>query len=255
MDPLDEVLDSKTKIAAERKAADHKAWEVWKKEPTPQNMEVLMDRFAPVFNSKVRLWKAPNVNPAAMLTNLKINAVEAFQKYDPNRGAALGTFLEWKLQPSKRFNTQHQNYAYIPYNQTKHISGIDTARSQLREDLGFDPSHKQVADHLNKGGLKGRDRLTARKVERIIGAQRKDVIGSSFDGDPTPHALQREREVIGLMRPDLSREQRDVFDHIHGQGGKKLITSTTAIAKALKKSPSQISRLRAGIMKKFDEHL
>ncbi len=37
--------------------------------------------------------------------------------------------------------------------------------------------------------------------------------------------------------------------------GKPKVTSTSEIAKALGKSPSQISRLRTGILNKFNEYM
>ena len=252
MNPLDEALQEKEKLAAERKAGDLQAWEQWKQNPTHENMDQLMTRFDPVFKSKARTWKAPNVNQAAFLTNLRINAVDAFQTYDPNRGAALRTHLENRLQKAKRFNIQHQNYAYQPEGQVEHIGRINRAQDLLREELGRDPTSSEIAQHINPT-LRSNAQLTPAKVTRILKGQRKDIIGSTFESDPTPFAIQREREVIGLLRPNLTPDQQQVFDHLYGQNGKDQVTSTTQLSQILGKSPSQISRLRTGILQKFEE--
>lgn len=252
MNPIDAALKEKEKLAAQRNAADIQAWETWKQQPTPERMDTLMGRFDPVFRSKAQTWKAPNVNQAAFLTNLRINAVDAFNTYDPNRGASLRTHLENRLQRAKRFNVQHQNYAYQPEGQVGHIGRITKAQDILREELGRDPTPQEITQHLNPE-LQGRNQLSPKKVERILQGQRKDIIGSSFESDPTPFAIQREREVIGLLRKDLNPEQQQIYDHLYGKNGKKQITSTTELAKVLGKSPSQISRLRTGILQKFDE--
>lgn len=252
-DPLDDALDARDKLASQVKTADQQAWETWKKDPTPENMDALMTRFEPVFRSKANLWKAPNVNQAAFLTNLKINAVDAFRTYDPNKGAALRTHLEHRLQKAKRFNTQQQNYAYMPEEQVNQIGRIDQAKDELGETLGRAPTSAEISAHLNQG-MKGRGLLTPKRVDRILQGQRKDIVSSSFESDPTSNAINREREVIMLLRPNLNSEQQEVYDHLYGQNGKSVITSTTELARVLGKSPSQISRLRTGILKKFDEH-
>ncbi len=254
-DPIDVAIRATEKLAAEKRAEDMQLWEQWKQNPTHENMDQLMTRFDPVIQSKTHMmWKAPNVNQAAFLTNLRIQAVNAFQTYDPNKGAALRTHLENLLQKSKRFNAQHQNYAAMPEGQVWHIGRIQRAQDTLQEDLGRAPTPAEIASHLNPT-LTGRQKLTEKKVSRILENQRKDVIGSTFESDPTPHAIQREREVASLLRPNLTPEQQQVFDHLYGQNGKTQTTSTTSIASALGKSPSQISRLRTDILKKFDEYM
>jgi DNA-directed RNA polymerase specialized sigma subunit len=252
MDPIDVALAAKEKLAEERRAEDTHLWKAWKSNPTPENMEPLMQRFAPLFRQKTQSWKAPNVNQAAFTTNLKIQAVDAFQTFDPNRGASLRTHLENRLQKAKRFNIKHQNYAYIPEEQAGHIGRIQVATDELTEDLGRTPTPQEIANQLNPS-LSGRQLLTPQKVERIQQAQRKDIVGSTFESDPTPHAISREREVVSLLRPSLNQEQQQVYDHLYGHGGKPVITSTTQLAQVLGKSPSQISRLRTSILAKFDE--
>lgn len=250
MNPLDEALSEKEKVAAKRRAEDFSLWDQWKTDPTTDNMQSLMQRFEPVFRQKTQQWKAPNVNDSAFRANLKVQAVDAFQTYDPNRGTALRTHLENRLRKSMRFNTQHQNYAYIPEGPSGYIGKIQKVTDQLREDLGREPTHFEVADSMNPT-LPSNRQLTPQRVQQIQKAQMKDIIGSSFESDPTGRAGGREHEVIGLMRPNLTPEQQVVFDHLYGLNGKQRITSTTGIANALGKSPSQVSRLRTGIANVF----
>lgn len=263
VNPLDIAIEATDELvkesAAQRDAKDLQLWQAWKKDPTPVNMDPLMQRFEPMFRGKTRMWKAPNVNQASFMTNLRINAVDAFQTFNPqhkpkrgSRSASLRTHLGYKLQRTKRFNVQHQNYAYMPEGQVGHIGVIQRAQDALGEELGRDPKPIEIRDWANPR-ISTKDKLTTRKVTTILKGQRKDIIGSTFESDPTPHAIQREREVASLLRPSLDTEQQAVYDYLYGQSGKPQVTSTSAIAKALGKSPSQISRLRTGILKKFDE--
>lgn len=249
--PIDEALDAKEKVAAQRRAKDVQMWEQWKKAPTPDTLRPLMNRFEPVLRSKVQMWKAPGVNEAAFKANLRIHTMDAFNTFNPEK-AGLRTHLENRLKKSMRFNVQQQNYAYIPEAKAGRIGDVARATDELGEELGRTPTPVEVADFLNPN-LSKRQQLSPKKVQQIQQAQFGDVIGSSFESDPTPRAISREREVVGLLRPALNAEQQKVYDHLYGANGAQQTTSTTQLAKLLGKSPSQVSRLRTAILKKFNK--
>jgi DNA-directed RNA polymerase specialized sigma subunit len=254
--PVDAALSSKEKLAAQRREEDLQLWQTWKKDPTQGNMHTLMRRFEPVFRSKVNQFKAPNVNTAAFRGNLKLHAVRAYETYDPSR-ASLRTHLDNHLRKSMRFNAQHQNMAYIPEGQTAYIGGIDRARDELMEDTGQEPSHNQIASFVNQRPdlLGGKKRLSARMVARVQGNRRKDVIGSTMEADPTAYGTNRNESVLGLLRPTLNQKQQQVFDHLYGMNGKPRVDKTGVLAKRLGLSPSQVSRLKSGIAKKYKKYI
>ena len=255
-DPLDEALSSQEKLAAQRRVEDHRLHDEWKKKPNQQNMHALMRRFEPVFRAKVNQYKAPNVNTSAFRGNLKLQAVSAFETFDPNK-ASLRTHLDNHLKRSMRFNAQHQNMAYIPEGQTAYIGGIDRAVDEMQESNGKQPTHGQIATFVNQRPdlLGGKKRLTSRMVGRVQGNRRKDIVGSTLDADSAPYATNRNEQVLGLLRPALKPDQQQVFDHIYGSNGAQRINSTGALAKKLGKSPSQISRIKSGIAAKYKKYI
>jgi DNA-directed RNA polymerase specialized sigma subunit len=255
LNPLDDALTAKVKLSQQRKADDHAVWQQWKDNPTPANMHPLVQRFEPVFHQKMTEFKAPNVNPAAFQARAKTLAIEAFHTYDPNRGTALNTWVHHKLEKLKRFNTQHQNMAYLPEAKAGHIGRIQSAQEELLDNLGRPATSTEIANYLNPS-LSKRQQLKPHVVDQILlAAGQKDVIGSDFESDPAPRATTREREVIGLLRPALPPDQQVVFDHLYGVNNKPKITSTNDLAKHLGKSPSQISRLRGKILDKYNSYL
>lgn len=252
LDPIEDLELEKRKLAAQRRAEDDALYQAWKADPGPATTEPIMQRLAPVFRSKEISWKAPAVNPAAFQAKAKSLAIEALKTYDPQK-AALRTWVEHRLQPLKRFNVEQQNYAKIPEAKAARIGDIQGATDDLREELGRDPTHAEIAEYVNPN-LSKRQQLTPQKVQEIQAAQRRDVIGSSFESDPVPRAISRERQVIGQLRPALQPDQQEVYDYLYGQQGKPKITSTTQLAKLLGKSPSQVSRLRTAILAKYKEY-
>ena len=254
--PLDEAIDAGAleKMAARNK--EEELWQVWKSDQNADNMNRLLRRFNPVLKQGLRQYKAPQVDPTAMENKLKIEAVKAFQTYNPNKGAALKTHVQNGLKRVMRFNMQHQNAAYLPEEQVRFISPIDRASDDLRELNGRDPSHTEIADYANANGLvSGNKRLTSRMVARVQGNRRNDIIASSMESDPSGNEVDRNRSIMPLIRYELTSDQQQVFDHLYGFNGAQRIESTGRLAKKLGKSPSQISRLRSAIGKVYKKHL
>jgi DNA-directed RNA polymerase specialized sigma subunit len=255
VNPLDAALNSKEKLAAERRAEDHALWEQWKVDPNPQTLRPLLRRFEPLLNAKLQQYRAPTVNPAAFKTNLKMHALNAFETFDPSR-ASLRTHVENHLRRSMRFNVQQQNYAYIPEGQVAYIGALDRARDELLEETGEEPSHAQLATFVNQRPdmLGAKKPLTPSMVSRIQGGRRKDVVSSSMEGG-VEVAPSRNEAVLGLMHAALNPAQQQVFNHIYGMNGAPRITSTSALAARLGKSPSQISRLKTSIATEYKKYI
>jgi len=252
MNPVETALEFK-KHAASRHEKDMQVWQAWKADPTPQNTRAALQRFEPVYRQKQKLWKAPGVNPNTFKAELQKQTLKAFESYDPTVGAAVSTHVENNLRRAQRLNTQLQNVGYIPEEQASHIGRIQRATDELRDELGRDPNPQELVNLVNTD-LPKRRRLTASKIQRIQQLQRKDVPASMFESDPNPVAAQREQEVMGLLRPALKPEEQTVFDHLYGQGGAQRMTSTTQLSKQLGLSPSKVSRLKSGIIKKYEQY-
>lgn len=252
-DPVDEALTAKEKLAAKKKADDTAMISAWQQDQTPANMRPIMDRFMPLVKSRAIQWKAPAVDPAAFEARGQNLIVDAIKSYDPTKGAAPETWVTHRLQPLKRFNVQQQNMAMIPEAKAARIGDIQAATDELREEFGRDPTPDEIAEAVNPQ-LSRRQQLTGAKVQQIQQAQRKDVIGSTFESDPVPRVASREQQIITQLRPALAPEQQEVYDYLYGQQGKPQVTSTTQLAKLLKKSPSQVSRLRTAILNKYKEY-
>lgn len=232
---VDDYLDTKLEKRAERDQKHIELWQTWKADPNPQTLQPLLKQFEPTFGHAVRSWKAPNVNESAFRAELTGHAIKALEGYDPSRGASLTTHITNRIQKAKRFNTQAQNMAYIPEEKAKYIGKIDAARDQLYDELGREPTHQEISPIVG---------ISAKRVKEIQGLRRADIRSSTFQSDPNGHAGSRDQEIISLLRHELKGDEQLVYDHIYGQNGQSVMTSTGALAKQLGKSPSQISRIK-----------
>jgi DNA-directed RNA polymerase specialized sigma subunit len=234
--------------AVTRKDRDTALWQTWKdsgKDPT--HLDPLLDAYQPLVAMKMREWRAPAIPPAAFQAELHGQLIRAFDTYNPSRGTALATHVHHRIQKAKRYMNQYQNIGYIPENKSRHIGELLRAQSMLNEDLGRDPTPQELSDHLG---------MSVKRVTQVQQSMRRDVPSSALESDPTTMANNpRMAEVLDLLPHSLSPDERQVFDHIYGRNGKQQITSTGALAKALGKSPSQISRIRSSIAQQFRNNL
>lgn len=248
--PVDDYLEKR----AERDNQDLQLWQTYQSQPSKNTLKPLLDRFEPEFKRGVRQWKAPNVNEAAFRGNMMQHAIRAIQTYDPNRGASLATHVNNGLKRVQRFNNQMQNLAYIPEDKSKYIGPIDAAADHLRDELGRDPTSQEIAAQVNlTPRLKN---ISGKRVEEIQGLRRRDILGSAFESDPMGHTSSRSREVVQLLRGTLgSEDEKTVYDYIYGKNGKPRITSTSAIAKRMGKSDSQVSRIKGRIVAQYNKYI
>lgn len=243
--PVDAFLQTKEAALEQKRQWEAGQLQLWKQTKDPQHLEPLIKSYEPVIAQKVRQYKAPSVNEAAFRGVLTTHLIHAFESFDASRGAQLSTHVENRLKKAQRFNTRHQNFAYIPEAQASHIGKINRATNELAEQFGRDPTHLEVADHLG---------LAPKLVSKIINAQRKDVRASSFESDPTEVEMHRDQEVLDLLPYNLTPEENSVFNHIFGRNGVARTDSTNVIAQKMNKSPSQISRLRTSILQKYKKY-
>lgn len=243
--PVEEFLKEKNAALQQKRDQELQHLNTWRQTQDPAHLEPLLKSYEPVVAMKMRQYKAPALNEAAFRAELQKHLIGAFQSFDPSRGAQLSTHVENRLRKVQRFNNRFQNMAYIPEGQAQHIGRINKAKDELAEQFGRDPTHDEIADHIG---------MPVKQVSKVIGSQRRDIPASTFESDPTEIAMHRDQEVLDLLPYNLSKDETQVFNHIFGQNGARQIGSTNDIAKTLGKSPSQVSRLRTSILKKYQQY-
>jgi DNA-directed RNA polymerase specialized sigma subunit len=246
--PLEALEEAEEKTANDRKAKELDMLHTWRANgQQPEHLQPLIQAYNPVVNQKIKQWKAPSVPESAFRAELHGHLIKAFETYDPNRGAQLSTHVENRLRKAMRYNANYQNVARIPEGQIRKIAPIRLAQQELKDSLGRDPTHDEIADHLG---------MAPKQVARVMGSLRADIPDSAFESQPddTMKQMGRDREVLSLLPTTLSHEERTVFHHIFGTEGHQKIDSTNDLAKKLGKSPSQISRIKTSILKKYEEY-
>jgi DNA-directed RNA polymerase sigma subunit (sigma70/sigma32) len=155
-------------------------------------------------------------------------AVEAFETYDPNQGAALSTYVASRLPKLSRITYATQNTARLSETKNLLFHTYYTANNDLRERHGREPTNEELADHLG---------WSPKKLEKFQRqSQRKEFIES----EDHPDAEDAEDHLVDFIYHDLTPLQKSIFEYSTGYQGKEKL-SGAAIMKRLNITQGQLS--------------
>lgn len=226
-----------------RKDKDLELWQTWKAEPTPGNLEPLLQAMQGPINAKVNEFRAAPVPDSAVRAFANAQAVKALHGFNPDRGASVSTFVNWHLKKVRAFVLKHQNIGRIPEHRAYNITKFKEAKEDLSQRMGHPPDTVSLADHLG---------WSQAEVARMQKELRPDLIASlSLEPDRLPSMQSsRERDVLRYIHYDLTPDERLVFEYSLGLYGKPKL-SATEISKTMSISLPKVSRIRAKIDKKL----
>lgn len=250
-----DVIDLFDKEAAKRddlgetKKNELQLWHDWKKSgEDPNRLRPLINSFRPMIRMKANVWaNHVDLPPAAVHAEFNKQFVNALRTYNPNKGAALGSWVTTNLRKAQRWVTTYQNPARIQEKRVYQVGRFQTAKSQLDEQLGREPTSFELSEHLG---------WSEPEVSRMNSELRRALPSSGFESglDPTTIMPSRELEVFNLIRYDLTPEELTVYEYRTGYGGKPTLRPGE-IARKLGKSPSYVSRIQNAISEKMLKHL
>lgn len=245
---LDKAAARRVKDLAATQAKEQELWNRWKqKGERSKDLTPLLKSYNPLIRKKANQFVG-NVNlpPAAIHAEFQHAALNAFRKYDPNKGAALNTWVNINLKKAQRWVSKYQNVARIQENRQYKIGAFNNARATLDDRLGREPTNLEISDYMG---------VPENEISMLNTEIRKALPTSGFEGgfDPTTIAPDRDLEKLRLIKYELSPEELLVYEYTVGDGGKDQL-KPGQIARKLKMSPSKVSRLRNAITAKLEKY-
>lgn len=242
--------EDKKKELGTKKKSEIDLWKSWNDGGRkPKELDPLLKSMQPLIESRSRIYKNNVEIPTAAIDfEHKRLAVEALQKYNPAKGAALGTWVSNYLKKASRFIQTHQNFARITEPIAAKIGKFNAAKAELADRLGFEPDAQTIAEETG---------FSLKEIKRLTKDQRKGLVSSGLAGtDVSPAATlsSRDQEVIHLIYHQLTPAERSVHEYTFGLMGKPVL-KPGAIAKQLKMDSSKVAKLRTSIFNKMKPHL
>lgn len=225
------------------------AYQVWKKQPSPENMGALLDKASPVLDSAIRSYGGGN---QALKSRARKIAIEAFKTYDPNKGAKLSSHLMTQLQPLTRHAREYGQLVKIPERISLDLYRLSQAEQEHMNTYNRPPSDKELADKTG---------MSMRRLSKVRDYRRGETAESAFtesdEGDrsimypgvnkPDPQAIWME-----YVHHDSSPLDQQILEWRTGYNGKEVL-SNNEIAKRLNLSASAVSQRAAKLAQRLSE--
>tara|TARA_Y100000310_G_scaffold218787_1_gene220117 strand:- start:159 stop:965 length:807 start_codon:yes stop_codon:yes gene_type:complete len=240
----------------ERQQQEMQMWQDWKASgEDPDKLRPLMSSFQPLIQGRVNKYaRQVPIPPAAIEAEVNTRFLEALRTYDPARTgyqgktAKLSTHVYRNLKKSGRWIKKYQNVGTIPEKRIDQITNYKTAMTNLTDQLGREPSEHELAQNLQ---------WAPAEVSRMQTEMRKDYLGSQWDMpeavDPVFQMPSAEREMVHLIKYELTPRENLVLEHSMGLNGKRKL-GTNQIAKKLGVSAPTVSRTKGKIASLFEDY-
>jgi len=229
-----------------RSEKDLELWRKWKASGKDSDLQELMVAFEPMVRSKSNTYKGKvRIPDHAIDLMYKKTLVDAFNSYDPSKGASLSTYVFTHLNKVQRWIGSNQNVGRIPENRLYKIRLFKDGELSLSESLGRAPSTAELAKHLG---------WSESEVDRMSSELRSDLVSQNFEIDPYSFTPSRTEATLRLFKHELSGKERILYEHLTGYGRKK-ITEPKQLAKELGVPGYTVSRMKASIAKKLERYL
>lgn len=243
-------------VRVERARIDRELYTKWKDGgQKPDDLRPLLRQFRPLIRKWSNKYAGPTrdveMPPAAIHAEFDRWFLHALDRYDPNKGAALGTWVEHNLRKGQRWVMNHRNLARIVEARTyKDIGAFKNATAVLDDQYGRPPNTQEVAAYL--GWSEKHTALVQSEIHPTLSASYWDRAEGSVD--PTFIMPSRHSEVLTNIQYQLSPEELSVYEHLLGRNGKPKLKQNQ-IASKMGFSQSKVSRLKKSIGNKMKGYM
>lgn len=185
----------------------------WRETGDKKHFQALYTSMKPLLYDAARKASfGSNVPESAHRIYAAQNFLNALRTFKPGAGASLQTHVYGAVHhKAKRLNYDYQNLAHMPEPRAAKVGLYQTEHSNLREELGREPSHQELATRL---GWPVNDVMHLQKevhkdLAMAEGLEEEAVSEGSVD-----------EETLHYLRGDLMPEEQVVYDYIFGKNGR-----------------------------------
>jgi len=222
------------------------SYDQWRRSPTPTTLNKLLRAANPVISKALTSYAG---GEKALTGRAKRLAIDAFKKYDPERGAKLQTHLLIQLQPLRREFMKRTTPVKIPERIQADKYHLDLAEREFRETNNRDPSDSELSELT---GLSGKRISRLRMFSKGIVATGQTHTPESGVVLPGTEEITADDIWLEYVHHDLDPIDKKILEWKTGLYGKQVI-STNEIARRLGITPSAVSQRAAKIAMKLEE--
>jgi hypothetical protein len=232
----------------------------WRQRPQdPAATGALLRALEPVVSAALRSYAGAAAGPVLRGRARRI-VLDSLPRYDPGR-AKLATFLTRQLQGLRRARFEIEQPVRLPEQLRLDRHRAETARRELADQLGREPSTAELADAagLNPARLARALKASPGLVEGALtryGDEEGDVfapaVAGTVGGPAGPGSAAANRPWLELVYHSVGPADQVVLEHSLGLFGRPKL-SNNDIARRLGVTPSAVSQRRTRIQGLIDQ--
>jgi len=207
-------------------------WKRWQKSGDENIRKDLLTDLQPLIKHNLGQYSTSTLPYGVLRLKANVMLRDALAKYDPSRGASIGTYTTNSLMPMTRYVQKYQNTKYLPQYLVQEYGRFENEQRKLRDKLGREPSDEEMSKALN---------LSERQIRRIKLGKSPEVAISTIEGMETAKTFQKEdkaqsirnRDKLFYLRTTLKGAELRAFDLLTGMGKYKPVSDRNEIAKRI----------------------
>lgn len=221
----------------------------WLNDPTPDTLSAVVSALDPVLVTEVQHYSGPKPLLRAKAKSLAVNAVKT---YDPNRGAALRSWVVTQLKPLSRYS-QRMRSVGVSELASRQSAELYTQGLKLEEDLGREPTNNELADYLG---------ISRKRVDYIKNTVKpsmaeSQLLARGIDEDqqanlPAMYMPNKGDLASDAVYQDLDEREKIIYAWKTGTYGQQLLPNAE-IAKRLGVTPATVSQITERIARRIQE--
>jgi DNA-directed RNA polymerase specialized sigma subunit len=219
-----------------RKEKDLELWEKWSKTRDPKDLGDLLNNMNPLIQSTINPLRG-SISDNVLETEAKINAVKAFNTYDPSKNTQLSTHVTNQLQKTNRVVYDNMELLKVPEQRRIKFKNYEAVYSHLEHKNNRPPTINELAREL--GWSTAEVVRHQRESWKELSASNPNVSDAGFHDDANS-------TLISYVYNDLNPRNQKVFEMTTGYGSGKEY-SNSEIMKKLKLSQGQLSYAKTDI--------
>ena len=225
-----------------RKEKDLELWNTWNSTKNSSDLTKLFKNMNPLIHHNIKPLKG-SISDTVLESEAKLQALKAFNSFDPNKGVQLATHVTNHLKKVNRIVYNNMELLSIPENRRIKFKNFEATETNLEEDLGRPPTINELSDNL--GWSKAE--VVRHKSEnwKELSASNPNVSDIGFHDDANS-------TLISYVYNDLAPKYQSVFEMTTGYGGNKE-HSNKYIMKKLKMTQGQLSYAKTKIKKNIQK--
>ncbi len=208
--------------------------------PGPETLNKIVHAAQPMIRYSLASVNALD-NPK-LKAQAKLFTVEAVQKYDPTRGAALRTHIGNNLMQIRRAAREASTPVRVPERAQLEMGYLKRKELEFRDVHGRDPDINELADQAL---------MSRKKIEQLRNVHKTMPTEGALGGaqGEAPAYLE---DAMSYVYHDADFHDRKILEHRGGYGGSELLPPNI-LGTQLGLTPSQLSRRSAKLAMKIHE--